>query len=569
MSNEIHEEKTGFPSIDKTHLKGIPIEKLQPQIMPLSILSIFYQINSLHLDEIAIESDGVVYSKRRFYEDSILAAKSLLSCGVKPGEKIALATTNCYQGIVAMCGANCIGVGSVILNQSSKNLYEISEEAAKFDAKVLFVSSRSKMEVVMMAKKFPSIKFFVDIESSSSSYSASEWKYSTFDIFIKLGEDFDSKSFLEIQEKYRFNEEPTIFLQTSGSSSGKPKTLPFSNRAIFASLIYASNSTGTKTRDKSVSRVLCILPYRLPYGWMTIFVNLMGGNQVVLASGSEVSDISKYYKLKPSYVYGTPAIFRIFMDTTPKNADLSFMTAFFCSGFSLPESWFLEGKEYFRNHNSKAEIRNNYGIGEGLCIGTASDGIPHKEGTSGKFYVGPKWKLVDEDMNEVKYGEVGEAIVSSESLCQGYYGDEEATKLAFFEDDGEIWYKTGDLMILHEDGYVSIVGRKSKRFFQPAGAPDKVNCLTIEEAVLKCKLIEDAACVAVPGRKGIDEGYLFIVRKEDTSSDFPICEAAKHLLSQLLLDFQIPAHIIEIDQIPLMDSGKPNYVMLENMCLEK
>ena len=96
-----------------------------------------------------------------------------------------------------------------------------------------------------------------------------------------------------------------VYLKTSGSTSGKPKTLPFSNRAIFAALIYAANSTGTKTRDESVTRALCNAPYQHGYGWMPMFVNIMGGNPVILA-GATAKDVAGDYKLKPSYIYGTP-----------------------------------------------------------------------------------------------------------------------------------------------------------------------------------------------------------------------------------------------------------------------
>ncbi len=354
-------------------------------------------------------------------------------------------------------------------------------------------------------------------------------------------------------------DKPMVFLKTSGSTS-KPKTLPFSNRAIFAALIYAANSTGTSTRDESVTRALCHAPYQHGYGWMPLFVNIMGGNPVILA-GSSVEDVAKYYKLKPSYIYGTPLNLKQFMEHTPEDADISMLTAFFCAGAAISEEDYQEGINYFRSHNCQAEIRNNYGISEGLCIGTTSDHVPHKEGTIGKFYVGPEWLLVDENGTEVKYGEPGEAIVAADSLCQGYYHDPEATAKSFIKRDGKTFFKTGDFLTLYGDGYVSFVGRKA-RFFFATGVTDKVNCETIEQAISSLDVVDQTAVVVTPDNAG---AKAFAVLENGIQ---PGPETRQHILESLstqLKPYQMPRTIIFVDELPLMESGKVDYKLLETM----
>jgi acyl-coenzyme A synthetase/AMP-(fatty) acid ligase len=237
------------------------------------------------------------------------------------------------------------------------------------------------------------------------------------------------------------------------------------------------------------------------------------------------------------------------------------LTAFFCAGAAISEKNYQEGIAYFRAHNCQAEIRNNYGVSEGLCIGTTSDHIPHVPGTVGKFYIGPEWLIVDEDGKEVKYGEIGEAIVSSASLCQGYFNDPQATEKAFIKRDGKIFFKTGDYLSLREDGYVTFVGRKL-RFFLADGIFDKVNCETIEEAIDSLRYVKQCAVIVTPDGTGakafvtLDDGYL------------PIKETKKYVLSDLersLKSYQMPREIVFIDKIPLMESGKVNYKLLEKM----
>ena len=549
--------KTGYPSIDKTHLQGVPEAKLHPEILPVSMLATFSKINGEHLDEIAIETNGRTYTKKQLKDDAVKFAGLLLKFGINAGDKIALIAQNCYEGIVATFGANAIGVKVVVMKPMDDadvaTFYdELNVHRPKF---VLFAdSSAAWMSAVKSYAKY--IKAYLaatPIDPYTEQYFGFRNVLDSTDISLEA-------TMQEI-EKHSFSEkdEPMLYLKTSGSSS-KPKTLPFSNRAIFAALIYAANSTGTETRDETVKKALCQASYYHGYGWMPMFVNIMGGNPVILA-GSAPEDIAKYHKLRPSYIYGSPLTLKQFIELTPKNADLSSITAFFCAGAALHEKDYEDGIKYFREHNCQAEIRNNYGISEGLCIGTVNDHIPHVPGTAGKFYIGPEWLIVDEDGNEVKYGEVGEAIVSAASLCQGYFGDEEATKKAFFIRDGKTWFKTGDSLSLREDGYVTFIGRE-RRFFIAEGIFEKVNCEVIEEAISKIDSIYQSAVVVTPDETG---AKAFIALKDGIEPSQVTKQEIQKALSKTLQSYQMPRKITFIDKIPMMDSGKVDYKLLETM----
>lgn len=550
--------KTGYPSIDKIHLAGIPEEKLHPRIIPASIYATFCQINAERMSDVAILDGDLARTKLSVKDDAETLGNALITIGVSKGDCVTFVTKNCYESIVAMMAANMIGARIAVLNNLDKPI-EIVRQAKLFETKIMFVTDCSNTTMEHYLGEIPTLRWIMPIERGICRGRNPDGKIMNYNDLYMCGSEQSRLKLYVAAKDNAMNEDVCLYLQTSGSKSGKPKILPFTNRAIFASLIYASNSTGTKTNDSSVNKVLCVLPFRLPYGWMTIFVNLMGGNTVVL-SGTSLTDIRNYHALKPSYIYGTPIIFKQFTMSTPNNADLSSITAFFCSGFSMGEEWYEEGIKYLRAHNSQGEIRNNYGIGEGLCIGTASDGIPHKPGTSGKFYVGPNWRLVDENLNEVRYGEVGEAIVWSESLCQGYYANPEDTAKAFLRwKDGRTYYRTGDMLVLDMDGYVTYVGRK-ERFFQPVGAPDKVNCRTIEDALTSIDGVRNAAVIIAHNEAGLEYGHAYIEASVCISLD-----DIRLKLAETLLEYQMPSKITVLEALPVMESGKVNYAKLTNL----
>ncbi len=544
--------KTGFPSIDRTHLQGIPEAKLHPEILPVSMFATFTQINNGHLEETAIEENGEIHTKQMLSDDIVKFAGWLLEKGIKSGDKIMIATPNSYEGIVATFGANAIGVKVVVVRPITREERALfcEELKAHYPAMILFYDEPDDYldeEQICSGKAWLVAKPTTD-QGHAFWDAIGSVSVSPGIIMAEIEANSISK-----------NDESMLFLKTSGSSS-KPKTLPFSNRAIFASLIYAANSTGTDTRDQSVKKALCQASYYHGYGWMPLFVNIMGGNPVVLA-GSAPEDVANYYKLKPSYIYGSPLTLRQFMELTPPDADISTLVAFFCAGAALHEKDYMEGIEFFRARGCQAEIRNNYGISEALCVGTYNDHVPHIPDTAGKFYIGPDWLLVDEYGDEVKYGEMGEAIVSAESLCQGYFGDEGLTKKHFINRGGKVFFKTGDYLRLYENGYVSFVGRE-RRFFIADGVFEKVNCETIESAISELDYVYQTAVITTPDESG---ARAFVVLKRDyPARDFDESKFREDL-SEHLLDYQMPREIIFVDQIPMMSSGKINYKLLETM----
>ena len=547
--------KTGYPSIDKTHLQGIPEEKLHPEILPVSMFATFMQINSGHLEEPAIETDGKIYTKQMLCDDTMKFAGWLLEKGIKSGDKIMIVAPNSYEGIVATFGANAIGVKVVVAKPITREELDLFYEEldAHHPKMILFYDEPASYAGELQPRNKPTEVWLIAKPAHTEQHFGFRNALNSISISVA-----DITKEIE-QNSISANDEPMLYLKTSGSSS-KPKTLPFSNRAIFASLIYAANSTGTDTRDQNVKKALCQASYYHGYGWMPLFVNIMGGNPVILA-GAAPEDIASYYKLKPSYIYGSPLTLRQFMELTPQDADISTLVAFFCAGAALHEKDYAEGIRYFRERNCQAEIRNNYGISEGLCIGTFNDHIPHVPGTAGKFYIGPEWLIVDENGNEVKYGEAGEAIVAAASLCQGYFGDEALTKKHFFEQNGKTFFKTGDFLKLDENGYVSFIGRE-RRFFIAEGVFEKVNCETVEDAISRLDCVYQGAVIVTPDEAGARA--FVVLRPEFSAKDFSESQF-REALSKFLIDYQMPREIIFVDQIPMMESGKVNYKLLETI----
>ena len=526
--------KTGFPSIDRTHLKNVPKDILNPIIHSCSMMTMLEMMTENRMDLPSVTDEYGEWNRSDIIAGALEKARILVRYGLRPGaSSIAVAMPNSHKLVELVMGANAIAVQVFFLNFLDDK-QKLLEDAKKLGNSLLFYYD----EVMYTWSGMKPSEVFNSIEATKTA------RYAV--------------------AKYRFYEEPLIFLQTSGSTS-EPKILPFTNSAIYAAMIYSLHSTGIDNENFKDRKLMTILSARMPFGFMTGFLPIIWGMEVVYVNGAKPEDIAKYHSYEATYIFGTPILLRAFMQLTPKDADLSALKGFYSSGLETPEALYPEAKKFFEEHNSHAKVMNNYGFGEGLGIGTASDQVEHRPGTSGIFYYGPEFVIVDDKMHEVKYGEKGELIVNSVSLCRGYLNNRKATSEAFIRFNGETFFRTGDYVSLDEDGYVHYYGRL-KRFYHPLGSTDKVSCEMVEKTIQQFPFVEQVSVVASPDKNGYEIGKAFIVLKSGTVGDEKLRkEMLTKLRDGMLKDFQIPAKIAFLDKLPVMASGKIDLQKLKEM----
>lgn len=95
-----------------------------------------------------------------------------------------------------------------------------------------------------------------------------------------------------------------------------------------------------------------------------------------------------------------------------------------------------------------------YGLTETAPIAALTPDFEPKVGSAGKAVVGAKLRIDNPNEN----GE-GEVLICSKTLMLGYYEDEEATKEAIFEENGERWFRSGDIGYMDNEGFLYITGR--------------------------------------------------------------------------------------------------------------
>src|SRR5688500_15763543 len=114
-----------------------------------------------------------------------------------------------------------------------------------------------------------------------------------------------------------------------------------------------------------------------------------------------------------------------------------------------------------------------------------------RPGSVGKPLPEVKFRLIDENGEDVELGDPGEIVVKGPNVFKGYWNRPEETESAFI--DG--WFRTGDVGVLDEEGYLYLVDRKRDLIIVSGF---NVYPSEVERALLENPDVAEAAVVGVP-----------------------------------------------------------------------
>jgi len=178
------------------------------------------------------------------------------------------------------------------------------------------------------------------------------------------------------------------------------------------------------------------------------------------------------------------------------------------------------------------------------CMLLGDDAI-RKRGSVGKVIPTVAARVVDEDMNDVPVGEVGEIVYRAPTLMSGYWNNPEATAEAFAGG----WFHSGDLVRMDQDGYVWVVDRKKDMIISGG---ENIYCAEVENVLASHPGIVEVAVIG---------------RAHDKWGEVPIAVAAvagdglrlddlEGFLTERLARYKHPKALEVVDALPRNPAGK-------------
>ena len=341
-------------------------------------------------------------------------------------------------------------------------------------------------------------------------------------------------------------DEPAFIVYTSGTT-GKPKGIVHAHRWIVA--LGDLNRFRLPPQANDVVMATGEWSFISALGHNLLFPLRNGVTGAILAGratpGNILTAVEKY---RVTVLHSVATVYRRLLAMTEfeKQHDLSSLRCAHSTGEALREATYNEWKR-----RVGSELYEHYGVSEyQLVIG---HGVRHpvKPGSVGKLLPGVGVAILDDELNPVPAGELGQFAISNQDpgLFLGYYKDRQRTEAVVRNG----WYFTGDLAYQDDEGYFFIAGRRDD-CFKSRGifiAPTE-----IENALQKHPAVIEAAVVAEPDAEIGNKIRAVIVLAEGQSPSDALVEAIRNSLRNRIAPYKMPHKIEFADRLPKSAVGK-------------
>jgi acyl-CoA synthetase (AMP-forming)/AMP-acid ligase II len=204
-----------------------------------------------------------------------------------------------------------------------------------------------------------------------------------------------------------------------------------------------------------------------------------------------------------------------------------------------------------------------YGLSEavGHALGRIDDPAEVRTLQDGIPFEGMDWRIVDAQGNPVAPGTIGEYQCRGPNMFMGYYGQDDATAQAVTEDG---YYRTGDLMVLSPEGYVSWTGR-TKDIIRRGGL--QIDPIEIEGMLSRHPQIATVAVVGQPDMRLGERAVIVAVPEAGERADLQ--DLCAYLQREGLPKRSLPERLVYVDDLPRTGVGKVHRVKVRNMIAEE
>ncbi|RIR59191.1 Probable fatty-acid-CoA ligase [Mycobacteroides abscessus subsp. abscessus] len=490
------------------------------------------------------------WTYRELDADINRVARGLMSLGVAAGDRVGIWAPNCAEWVLVQYAAAKIGAILVNINPAYRT-HELAYALNQSGVRTLICATAFKSsDYVAMARQVrpdaPGLRDVVFIGTS-------DWTE------LVAGAERVAEAVLRARMSQLSNTDPINIQYTSGTT-GYPKGATLSHRNVLNNGFFVTESIQLQAGDR-----LCIpVPFYHCFGMVmgNLGCTTHGATIVMPAPGFDPGrTLEAIERERCVGVYGVPTMFiAMLADPGFAHRDLSTLRTGIMAGSVCP----VEVMNRCIDEMHMAGVAIAYGMTETSpvsCQTLFDDDLERRTATVGRAHPHIEVKIVDPDSGETaQRGQSGELCTRGYSVMLGYWNDEEHTQEVL---DADGWMHTGDLAVMREDGYCTIIGRLKDMVIRGG---ENVYPREIEEFLLTHPDIEDVHVVGVPDEKYGEELCAWVRMKADRVVIDAV--AIRAFASGRLAHYKIPRYVHVVESFPMTVTGKVRKIEMRQQTIQ-
>jgi len=502
-------------------------------------------------------------------------ANFLVENGIKKGDLVAINLPNLPQFIVALFGAfsaGCAATGMNFLLQPNEIVYQLKDSGA-----VVIITTDAFYEE-KVRKALQAGETNVRIVITTNVADMLELEPSMKEKLIKIGkipigkvEPLDGIKFSDYNKvleqspsdkppAIKIDPDDVLLLQYTGGTTGPPKGAILTHRNLISLMQIVNHWFEPGTNPGNDTYISGFPFFHLAGLQFCLQTTFMGATQILVPDPRDtnymISKI-KEYEEKISLFYNVPTLYLLLLKNRRfKKLDLSNVQGYLSGAAPFP----TESIKEFEGIVGKGKVIEAYGMTENSPGVTMNPYLgPKKIGTVGVPLPNTELKIVDvSDRNiEVPIGAAGEIAIKGPQTFQGYWNKPKETENALV--DG--WFYSGDVGVMDEDGYITIVDR-TKDMIIVSGY--KVFSVEVDDKLNKHPAIELCSSVGIPDpdRPGSEIVKLYVLLKKGFEASDETKADILQFAQENLAKYKVPKIIEILKELPLTSIGKVDKKLL-------
>ena len=483
-------------------------------------------------------------------------AASLAALGIGKSDRVAIMLPNCPQYLIAAFAI--LRLGAVIVNiNPSYTPREFLVVAADSTPRVL-ITLDALAPMVQNLRTQTTIEQIV--VTSIAEYAASAAAPPRIDGTLSFADLLQPGSDTGPTPMPLITSDDLAVLQYTGGTTGTPKGAMLTHGNIFANVVQTIGWTNPMYILGGEERYLVVIPYFHIYAFsVCMMMGLwIGALQVIHPKYDPDAVLASIKQFRPTYFPAVPTVF-VSLLNHPKVREhgLDQVRHYNSGGAPCPvevlEAW---------ERTIGRPLSEGYGLSETSPVTHSTPQLAaRRPGTIGVPIPDTDMRVVDVETGtrELPVGEAGELCISGPQVMKGYWNKpDESARVLRPDEDGRIWFHTGDIGTMDKDGFSRIVQRKKDMIIV-----DGFNVYPSEvEAILYTHPSVRLAAVI-----GIPDAYHGEIVKACVAFKPGATATADELIAFCrtgLTDYKVPREIEIRDTLPMSAVGKILYRILRD-----